>query len=268
MQTRTPVPVPHLVGMLHLPALPGSPAAEHSLEQIETAVLDEARLLSEAGFDACMIENFGDAPFFAEDVPPITVASMARLAAAVRREFADLQLGINVLRNDARAALSVAVACEASFIRVNVHVGSTATDQGVLQGRAATTLRLRRALQARVAIWADVQVKHGRSLTHDDIRQEATDCVQRGGADALIVSGEGTGRQADLEQVRQLRELDLGVPLYVGSGVNEDNVARTLSVADGVIVGTALKVGGRTRAPVDVDRVRRFVDKVRQIERA
>lgn len=254
--------------MLHLPALPGAPHAEHPLEQIEAAVLGEARVLADAGFDACIVENFGDVPFFAENVPPITVASMARLASALRRELPDLQLGINVLRNDARAALSVAVACNASFIRVNVHVGSTATDQGILEGRAATTLRLRRELQSDVALWADVHVKHGRSLTHERIEQEAIDCVQRGGADVLIVSGEGTGRQADLEEVQRLQALQLGVPLVVGSGVTVDSVVRTLAVADAVIVGTALKAGGRTRAPLDVDRVRAFTEKVRQVERA
>jgi membrane complex biogenesis BtpA family protein len=254
--------------MLHLPALPGAPQAQQGLDQIEADLLDEARLLAEAGFDACILENFGDVPFFAEDVPPITVASMARLAAAVHRELPDLPLGINVLRNDARAALSVAVASGASFIRVNVHVGATATDQGVLQGRAATTLRLRHQLHSEVSIWADVQVKHGHNLSHESIEQEALDCVQRGGADALIVSGEGTGRQADLEHVHRLQALHLGVPVYVGSGVTQDSVVRSLSVADGVIVGTALKADGHTRARLDRDRVHAFVRRAQQVERA
>ena len=249
--------------MLHLPALPGAPHAQQSLEQIETAVLKETSVLVDAGFDACILENFGDAPFFGATVPAITVACMSRLAASIRRSQPSLQLGINILRNDAGAALCVATACAASFIRVNVHVGATATDQGVLEGRAAQTMRLRRELQSRVQVWADVHVKHGRSLTHERIEQEALDCVHRGGADAIIVSGSGTGAETSLEELQRVRELRLAVPVYVGSGVTCDNVQRYLSVADGVIVGTALKEGGVTRAPLAVDRVRELVARAR-----
>lgn len=254
---------PRLVGMLHLPALPGAPQAAHALAHIEDALLGEARILADAGFDACILENFGDAPFFGSSVPPVTVAAMTRLATTLRRALPDLQLGINVLRNDAGAALAVATACEAAFIRVNVHVGATATDQGILEGEAARTLRLRRELQSPVQIWADVQVKHGRSLTHARIEDEACDCVERGGADVLIVSGAGTGRQTDLQDVQRVQALQLGVPVYVGSGVTPESVLRTLEYADGVIIGTALKAGGRTRAPLDRDRVRTFVERLR-----
>lgn len=254
--------------MLHLPALPGAPQADASLDEIEVRVLAEARLLSDAGFDACILENFGDAPFFGDAVPPITIASMTRIASHVRRELPALQLGINVLRNDARAALSVATACQASFIRVNVHIGSTATDQGVLEGKAAHTMRLRRELQCTVQVWADVHVKHGRSLTHERIEQEALDCVHRGHAEALIVSGSGTGAQTDLDDVRRVQELNLGVPVYVGSGARNDNVAQILSVADGVIVGTALKQDGRSTAALDADRVHGFVTQARNAQRA
>jgi membrane complex biogenesis BtpA family protein len=245
--------------MLHLPALPGSPQAQHSLQQIESMLLEEASLLVETGFDACIVENFGDTPFFGERVAPITIASMTRLIASLRRAQPGLLTGVNVLRNDARAALAVATACEASFIRVNVHVGTTATDQGVLEGRAAQTMRLRRELQANVQVWADVHVKHGRSLTHEHIEQEALDCVHRGGADAIIVSGHGTGQEASLAELQRVRDLHLGVPVYVGSGVRRDNVQGYLAVANGVIVGTDLKEGGVTGARLDVARARELV---------
>ncbi|MGH9332932.1 MAG: BtpA/SgcQ family protein, partial [Vicinamibacteria bacterium] len=153
-----------LAGMLHLPPLPGSPLRRSSLDSIEERLLGEARILEEAGFDALVLENFGDVPFFKDRVEPVTIAAMTRLAVGVRREASGLRLGINVLRNDAEAALSVAFAVEAQFIRVNVHVGATATDQGVIEGRAAKTVRLRAALGAEVEIWSDVQVKHGKSL--------------------------------------------------------------------------------------------------------
>jgi membrane complex biogenesis BtpA family protein len=258
---------PQLVGMVHLPALPGSPRSELSIAAIEAASIGEARVLAEAGFDACIVENFGDAPFHGDAVEPITIAALTRIACSLRREFPELGLGINVLRNDASAALSIATASDSQFIRVNVHVGTTATDQGVLHGQAARTMRLRRALQAPVQVWGDVHVKHGRSLTHEQIEQEALDCVHRGLADALIVSGSGTGTETRLEDLQRVCALQLGVPVYVGSGITADNVQEYLGVADGVIVGTALKEGGRTLAPVDVERARSLVAKARKVSK-
>ncbi|MFQ5600325.1 MAG: BtpA/SgcQ family protein [Candidatus Krumholzibacteriia bacterium] len=253
-----------LVGMLHLPALPGSPRASLPMRDIEARALDEARILAEAGFDGCVIENFGDTPFHEERVEPVTIAAMTRVVATVRRELADLRLGVNVLRNDARAALSIAAAAGAHFVRVNVHVGVTATDQGILEGRAAETLRLRRGLAADIEIWADVHVKHGRSLAHREITHEAADAVQRGLADALIVTGGGTGWTTEIDDLRAVRGLTLGVPVYVGSGVTERNVGVFLKETDGVIVGTSLKVDGCSSNPLDAERVRRFVEAARQ----
>jgi predicted TIM-barrel enzyme len=108
-----------------------------------------------------------------------------------------------------------------------------------------------------------VHVKHGRPLSHETIEAEAEDAVRRGLADALIVSGAGTGKRASVDDLRKLRELDLGVPLYVGSGVDAGTVSSLLELADGVIVGTALKRGGVTTAPLDPERVKRFAGVVR-----
>lgn len=247
-----------IIGMLHLPALPGSPRCTRSLEDIEAAVLADARVLHTARFDACVIENFGDAPFHKDTLEPITIAAMTRLAVAVRRAFPDLVLGINALRNDAAAALAIATASGARFVRVNVHVGVTATDQGLVEGRAAQTLRLRDAWRSDVHIWADVHVKHGSSLSHADIAAEAEDAVRRGLADAVVVSGRATGDPTAIADVRRVRDLGLGVPVLVGSGSTADNVAEYLQCADGVIAGTWLKQQGRVENPVDAERARRF----------
>jgi hypothetical protein len=248
-----------LIGMVHLPALPGAPRAALPMEAIEERARQEARLLREAGFHGCVVENYGDSPFHKNKVEPVTVAAMARVVAAIGREQPGWRLGVNVLRNDAHAAVAIAAACGASFVRVNVHVGAAATDQGVIEGGAAETLRLRRSLGASVEIWADVHVKHARPLSHAGIEREAEDAVRRGHADALLVSGPGTGAQAELEDVRRVAGLGLGVPVFVASGVTERTVTRFLEFADGVIIGTALKTNGDTQAPLDPERVRRLV---------
>jgi hypothetical protein len=249
-----------VAGMLHLPPLPGAPLGSASIDRIEEKVLREASVLFETGFAAAVLENFGDVPFFKDRVDESTIASMTRIAAAVRREVPALRLGINVLRNDALAALAIAAATGASFIRVNVHVGVTATDQGVVEGRAAETLRRRKALGADVEIWSDVHVKHGKNLGHDRIEAEADDAVARGLADALIVSGSATGAAAALSDVEAA--LGHGAPVYIGSGIDTDNVSDYLAIADGVIVGTWIKEDGKTTAPIDRDRCLRLIERV------
>jgi membrane complex biogenesis BtpA family protein len=229
-------------------------------------ILDRARrdaaAYADGGVDALIVENFGDAPFFKADLAAETIAALTRCAAAVRDEVT-LPLGINALRNDARGALGVAVATDASFIRVNVHAGVTATDQGLIEGRAADTLRARTALNAPVKILADVHVKHGRPLFADDLVQAARDLIERGGADALVLSGASTGSPTDVDDLGRVREALPDATLLAGSGVTLRDVSRILAHADGVIVGTALKRGGKTTAPADRARVRRFVSAAR-----
>lgn len=263
--TAPPRPSTCLVGMVHLPPLPGAPRAALAVDAIEAQALAEARQLAAAGFQACIVENFGDAPFHGSQVEPVTVAVMSRIVATLRREVPTLVVGVNVLRNDAFAALAVAAAAGAGFVRVNVHVGATATDQGILEGRAAETLRWRARLGFEIAIWADVHVKHGRSLAHECVADEARDAVQRGLADALIVTGRGTGWATDVDDLRTVRALELGVPVYVGSGVTEQSLDLYLREADGVIVGSAIMQGGRAGAPLDAERARRFVATARKI---
>lgn len=174
---------------------------------------------------------------------------------------------MNVLRNDAEAAVSVAAAADADFVRVNVHAGARLTDQGVVTGAAAETVRLREHLDADVSILADVDVKHSAQLADRPLAEEVSELVERGWADGLVASGSGTGHATSrdhLDAVVAARD-DLGVdaPVFVGSGVTRDTVAETLDVADGVIVGTALKEDGETTAPVDEQRVRELVEAAR-----
>lgn len=243
-----------LIGVVHLPALPGSPRARLTLgECIEVARRDAAALVS-GGADGVIVENFFDAPFYADDVPPITVAAMT----AVCRELRDavpVEMGVNVLRNDAAAALAIAVASGADFIRVNVHAGAMLTDQGIITGRAAETLRLRRSLGAeRIRILADVLVKHAVPLGQQRLEDAVADAVERGLADGVIVTGTATGAAASREDVVRASAAS-SVPVYVGSGVGAANVRDYVPPAAGVIVGSWLKADGIVANPVDSTRV-------------
>ncbi|MGB9625442.1 MAG: BtpA/SgcQ family protein, partial [Phycisphaerae bacterium] len=153
-----------LIGMVHLPPLPGSAGAAMPLDRIVERAVEEARLLVASGFDAVLVENFGDAPFRGTRVEPHTVAAMAIVVHEVRRAIPN-PIGVNVLRNDAAAGVALAAVGGADFLRVNIHVGVYATDQGIIEGRAPEVLRYREVLGGRGAILADVHVKHAEPLS-------------------------------------------------------------------------------------------------------
>lgn len=247
--------------MVHLLPLPGAPGWRASMDAVLDRARQDARALHEGGVDALLVENYGDAPFH-KTVGPETTAAMTVAVLAVRAAT-DRPVGVNVLRNDAAAALAVAAATGAGFIRVNVHTGGMHTDQGWIEGRAADTIRLRSALAPGVAILADVLVKHAVPPSGVTLEGAARDAVDRGGADAVIVSGTATGSAASLDDVGVAAAAVPGTPVLVGSGVTPDTVRATLEIAAGVIVGSALEAGGRAGAPVALERVRRLVEAAR-----
>ncbi len=258
---------PALIGVVHLAPLVGAPRYGGRLGPVLAAALRDARALVRGGCDALIVENFGDVPFHPGAVPPETIACMARALEAVRAAHPRLPLGVNVLRNDARAALGLAAAFELEFLRINVHAGAAVTDQGLLEGRAAETLRERARLCPRTRIWADVQVKHATQLSDQSLGEAAADLVQRALADALIVSGRATGSAPGARAVAEVRSAAGRAPVLLGSGLTLANARELLAGAQGAIVGTALKRGGRVSAPVEEARVRALARLFRSLAR-
>ena len=248
-----------VIGMLHAPPLPGSPRFGGSIDHVVTHVLRDAATLAEGGVHGLMLENFGDVPFSAGAVAPVTIAALTRLATEVQR-VCPLPLGINVLRNDALAALSIAACTGARWIRVNVLSGVRVTDQGLIQGAAYEVLRCRQALHAgHVRILADVDVKHSAPLARRPLAEETEELVQRAGADAVIVSGTGTGKSVNLTDLPEVAAAAGGKPIFVGSGVSLATLDRLLPFCNGLIVGSSWKPAGDLQAPIDGERVREFM---------
>lgn len=252
-----------LIGVVHLPPLPGSPRPGPGLEACLRRALRDAETLAEGGAAGVIIENLGDAPY-AELVEPHVTAMLGVIAREVRARFGErLVVGVNALRNDARAALGAAAASQASFVRVNVHVGVMATDQGVIQGQARDTLLYRARVAPGTRIVADVLVKHAAPLGGADIAQVARDTFHRGGADVLIVTGSGTGQPTDPERIRAVREAVPHAPVWVGSGVTPETAGDIGRLVHGAIVGTALHRDADLTAPLELARVRAMVGALR-----
>ncbi len=258
----TATKIPSLIGVIHLPPLAGSPRWSGKTGLAEEWAFRETQLLSSCGFDGVIVENFGDAPFYPGAVEPITVAAMTMCLRAAREAAKNIFLGVNVLRNDAEAALAIAVATNADMIRINVHTGARVTDQGLVEGLAHRTLRARRALGAEsIKLFCDVDVKHSAALAPRPLSEEAHDTADRGLADALLVTGSGTGRAASGDDVEMVCRAS-SVPVYVASGTTIENLP-ALRAAHGFIVGSALRKSGRAGDPIDRDTATRFSDAYR-----
>ena len=251
-----------LLGVVHLRPLPGSPRWGGDLREVIKIAVADAVAYERGGAHAVFIENFGDLPFTKSKVDPETIAAMTAAGCAIR-DAMKLPIGFNVLRNDAQAALALCAACDGSFIRVNVHCGAMLTDQGLIEGDAYHTLRYRESICPGAEIFADIHVKHAVPLGNWSIEDSANDTAERGLADALIVSGVGTGQAADIEDVERVRRACPKAKLLLGSGVTVANVKNYLRFADGVIVGSSLKRGGKLANPVDPKRVAALVKAMR-----
>ena len=252
--------------MIHLQPLPGSPRSTHSRGEVTARALRDTQTLLDNNIDGLLVENYGDLPFHGGAVGPETVAAMTAITTRIVDLAAETRtpVGVNVLRCDPAAALAVALASGARFIRINIHTGARLTDQGVLTGQAHQTLRNRSAWGANeIELWADVAVKHSLPLSPaEDLVEGARETRERGLADRLIVTGPATGTPADLEEIRQISDA-VDCPVLLGSGLTPDNAKIFLAHTAGAIVGTAIKRNGRTEDPVDPKRLRSLMQAVR-----
>ncbi|QSB05194.1 BtpA/SgcQ family protein [Natronoglycomyces albus] len=258
------LPPKSVIACVHLLPTPGSPRFDGNVERIYATALAETDVFLRHGVDALIVENFRDQPFLPNSVGPETTATIAGVAREVVRA-SSVPVGVAVLRNDAAAAMSIAVATGAQFIRVNVHTGAVLTEQGILTGQGHDTLRRREQLKGTVDIWADARVKHSVPFTHHDLAAEIRDLNKS--ADGIIVSGELTGVEA-LPQDLKVAQENSSAPVYVGSGVTAVNLAQQFDSADGFIVGSDFKEDGVAARPVEEGRVKTFMNEVRRLREA
>ncbi len=256
----TPSPTYRIVGVIHLPPLPGTAlgATGREINRAIDRARQDAGAWTAGGADALIVENFGDVPFTKGPVGPETIAAMTLAVTAVIAE-SGLPVGVNVLRNDVEAAVAIAAICGGHFVRANVYVGAAVTDQGLIEGRADLVQALIRRLGVPLAVWADVDVKHAAQLALRAVGELAEDAVGRGLASALIVTGPGTGHATNPNDLLAVRTSMPSTPLYVGSGATPASLPDLLAIADGAIIGTGAKANADPDNPVETERVRKLV---------
>ena len=244
-----------LVGMVHVRALPGAPAAHDSMDALVQHAVEEARIYRDAGFTAIAIENMHDRPYLKGGVGPEVTAAMAVIGREVKRETG-LPLGVQVLAAANREALAVAHACGAEFVRVEGFVYAHVADEGLIEACAGELLRYRRAIGAvRVRVFADIKKKHAsHALTADVSLAETARAAEFFMADGVVVTGTATGEPTSPADVRAAVAA-CRLPVLVGSGLTPANLADYAS-AHGFIVGSSVKQGGVWSHPLDRDAVR------------
>ena len=253
-----------LIGMVHVGALPGTPRHDCPLDVLLAQAGADAEALRSAGFDAILVENMHDVPYLRRDVGPEIVASMSILVRAIR-ETVELPVGVQILAGANRAAVAVAQASGAGFIRAEGFSYAAVADEGLLdEADAGPLLRYRKAIGAdHVAILADVCKKHSaHAITADVPLEEQVSTMEFMGADGVVVTGAATGAPTDHGQVARAADA-CSLPIIVGSGAGPESIGDLLDVADAVIVGSAVKGDGHWTNPVAGERAKSLVDAAR-----
>lgn len=253
---------PVLGGML-LPPLLGAPRSTLSVFEIADRAVEEARAFQAAGVSGLTLENVGDNPFPRDAAADETVAAFAIIAAAVKRAV-DLPIGINVMRNSWSAAMAIAAAVQAQYVRINVLGDALASDQGVIQGCASDLLRYRKYLGAeQVRIFADVDCKHGGPLTARPLEVIARDTAYRQMADVLLVTGTDSDTPPQLSDIETVKAAVPDVPVVIASGMSDQSVD-LVKACDGTTIGTFAR-NWDINAPIDHELVSTFVARVRAL---
>ena len=248
-----------VIGMVHLKPLPGTPKWENDLEDIIDYALRDFEALIAGGVDGIILENFMDRPFKQRIKDPETIAAFSIIVWEIRKR-ATVPIGINLLRNSGIEAMAIACVVDTDFIRVNAYSEPLWSSEGLLQPITRDIQSIKKKLNCKAKIFADVNCKHSKPIM--DLVEASIEAHRRGLADALIVSGSRTGEPVDPIDLYLVRKYT-SIPVILGSGTRPENIGLYWRLADAFIVGTYFKRHGNVFGPVDIDRVKKFMEKIK-----
>lgn len=255
-----------LTGMIHVPALPGTPAYKGDVKAILDKVTEETKIYADCGVDAIAIENMHDTPYLNRKVGPEIVSMMTMAAERVKKNC-NLPVGIQVLAGANKHAIAVAKASGLQFVRAEGFVFSHIADEGMFNSDAGELLRYRKMIDAEeILIFADIKKKHSsHSITGDISVFETAKAAEYFRADGVIITGTETGKSANLQEVKKIKE-NLKIPVIVGSGITDINILEFYDVSDMLIVGSYFKKEGCWGNDIDISRVQKIVKLINQKE--
>lgn len=254
-----------IIGVIHVGALPGTPAAAESVSELITRAAREAAIYRDGGLDAIMIENMHDVPYLRSSVGPEIVAAMTLIGQAVKIE-SKLPVGIQILAGANIEAMAAAHAAELDFIRAEGYVFAHVADEGWIESSAANLLRYRKLIGAdRIRVWTDVKKKHSaHAITSDVTIGEMAETVEFMRGDVVIITGSATGKAPDIEDVKEARS-HCRLPIVLGSGIDADNLSSFYESADGFIIGSYFKIDGHWANTVDPQRIDKLIQAAQKL---
>jgi membrane complex biogenesis BtpA family protein len=252
-----------VIAMLHFPGLPGRP--RHNRELGRAHLVDvvgcDLETLQAAGVDGVLFCNENDIPYqlhVGPEIPAAMAAVIGELRSTVRIPF-----GVNILW-DAKATLALARATGASFIR-EVLTGVFESDLGVIAPSIGDLAGYRTAIGAdEVAFFDNISPEFSSALGTRSIADRARGAAFLG-VDAILISGPAAGVSFAMSDLTSVKEAVPDLPVFANTGVNAERLAEIFAVADGVIVGTSLKVDGITWSRVDPARAGRLMETAQAI---
>ena len=253
-----------VIGVIHVGALPGTPRASVGVAELGRLAREEARVYRECGVEGVIVENMHDVPYLKGAVGPEIVAAMAIIGSEVKTE-SGLPVGVQILAGANVEAMAVAHAAGLDFIRAEGYAYAHVADEGLIEASAAKLLRYRKLIGAeRVQVWTDVKKKHSaHAITADVSLGQTAETVEFMGADCVIVTGSVTGEAPQLKDVQEAKS-NCHLPVFLGSGISENNIEQFYEEADGFIIGSAFKIDGLWSNTVDPNRVTQFVQRLRR----
>ena len=251
-----------IIGMIHVPALPGTPKHSQSVSNIISVAVKEALLYEKFGLSAVMIENMHDVPYVNRKVGAEIVACMTAIACEIKKKVS-LPVGIQILAGANKEALAVAKAAELDFIRAEGFVFSHVADEGLMNGCAAELLRFRKQIGAEnIAVFTDIKKKHSsHAITADVGIAETARAAEFFLSDGVIITGSSTGTVADVSELKAVKKA-VKIPVLIGSGITAENLGKYWNSADGFIVGSYFKENGFWENEISEKRVEKLMKQV------
>lgn len=237
-----------LIGMVHCLPLLGTPGYTNNVEEIIKRAVQDAKTLEEAGMHAIIVENMGDGPL-GETLGFEQQINLAAVAAVVKQHV-NVPVGIDAAFNDYKASLAIAKTIGCEFVRIPVFVDTVVNHLGIIEPCAKDALYYRKQIGAEdVKIFADIQVKYTRMLLKDVPIEESALIAQSMGADAIIVTGTGSGFASPIEVIDTVKK-HVKIPVIAGSGIDTQNVSTQMNIVDGAIIGSSLKENKDLSKPI------------------
>lgn len=257
---------PTIIAALHLPPSPAfnQPTSMPITEVIDFALRNVEKAVR-AGVHAVYIQDLGDIPS-APKIQPHTVAFLSVVGGAIRKEFPNLNMGVCTMAHGAREPIAIAQAINAQFVRIKVFTGAMVKAEGILEGCAYEAITYRKQIGAEnIAILADIYDRTGKPLGELPLVEAARFTGVHSKADGLVLTG--FSFKESLKMLSEVKEADLGLPIFIGGGAKKENIKDALKVSNGAIVSSSFKpVGGWTKEAMltewDYNRIVQFMEVV------